>query len=109
MKQPNEESNQLEEIECQKDFGVRVSSFLKPTLHCLKVANKAMPSLKLLILSFDILIHKNFNILPTIYIQAHLEHCIPAVVPFMVQNFKELENIQKKCKQSWINYSTQIF
>ena len=96
MKQPNGETKQLIETEVEKDLGVHVTKTLKPTLHCSKAANKAMSALKLLKMTFGHLTTHNFKILYSVYIRPHLEHCIQAVGPYMVQDFKTLEKVQRR-------------
>ena len=96
MKQPNQKSITLEETNMEKDLGVYVTSSLKPTVHCQKVAKKAMSSLKLLRSAFDNLNLKNFKMLFTTYVRPHLEYNIQAVGPYMRQNFEALEKVQQR-------------
>ena len=86
----------LSETLVEKDLEVHVSNTLKLTTHCHKAANKAMSALRLLRTSFDNLNENNFRPLYTTYVRPHLEYCLQAVGPFMVQDFKALEKVQRR-------------
>ena len=96
MKQANGEARELEETQTERDLGVYLSNTLKPSLHCSKAANKAMTALKLLRMTFGCLTVQNFKILYSVYVRPHLEHCIQAVGPYMIQDFKHLEKVQRR-------------
>ena len=96
MRHLNNESIELEETQLEKDLGVYVSNTLKPTAHCLKAARKAMSALKLLRMAFGSLTTDNFNALYSVYVRPHLEHCIQATGPYMSQDFKALEKVQRR-------------
>ena len=91
-----EKKKTLEETHKEKDLGVHVSNTLKPTLHCSKAANKAMCALRLFRMAFGSFTVSNFKILYSVYIRPHLEHCIQATEPYMIQDFKAIENVQRR-------------
>lgn len=90
---------EVEETVVEKDLGVHVSSTLKPTFHCQKAAKKGMAALRLLRSSFDRFDTTNFKPLFTTYVRPHLEYCIQAVGPYMVQDFKALEKVQRRASK----------
>ena len=96
MKRPNGETKALEETHVEKDLGVQMSNTLKPTLQCTKAANKAMSALKLLRMTFGHFTRSNFKVLYATYVRPHLEHCIQATGPYMAQDFKALERVQRR-------------
>ena len=55
-----------------------------------------MSALKLLRMAFSSLTLSSFKPLYSAFIRSHLEHCIQAVGPYMVQNFKALERVQRR-------------
>ena len=86
----------LEETSVEKDLGVHIANSLKPTYHCEKAANKAMSALKLVRIAFDRLTKNNFKMLYTTYVRPHLDYCIQAMGPYMVQDFRALERVQRR-------------
>ena len=92
----NGEPYQLECTESEKDLGVHVSKSLKPTLHCHKAANRAMSALKLLRIAFGTFTMTSFKPLYTVYVRPHLEYCVQAVGPYMVQDLSALEKVQRR-------------
>ena len=96
MKQDDSGTYEVEETSVEKDVGVYISNTLKPTYHCQKAAKKGMSALRLLKTSFDKLDTSNFKILYTTYVRPHLEYCLQAVGPYMVQDFQLLERVQRR-------------
>ena len=88
--------SKLEETECERDLGVYISNTLKATHHCRKAAGKAMSALRLLKIAFGTLTESNFKLLYTVYVRPHLEYCIQAVGPHMVQDLQTLEKVQRR-------------
>ena len=86
----------LEETHQEKDLGVMVENTLKPTLHCNKAANRGMFALKQIKGTFGMLRKKNFKPIYNAFVRPHIEYCIQAVGPYMVQNFKALEKVQRR-------------
>ena len=86
----------LEETSVEEDLGIHVADTLKPTAHCQRAANKAMSALRLLRRSFDRLEKNNFKQLYTTYVRPHLEYGIQAVGPYMVKDFKTLDQVQRR-------------
>ena len=95
MRQANDEIV-LEETTLERDLGVNVSNTLKATKHCQVAANKAMSSLRLLRMAFSNLNQSNFKVLYTTYVRPHLDYCLSAVGPFMVQDFRALDKVQRR-------------
>ena len=96
MKHDKGETKELEETEVERDLGVYVTETSKPTLNCSKAANKAMSALKLLRMTFGCMTIQNFKIVYNVYVRPHLEHCIQPAGPYMVQDFKLLEKVQRR-------------
>ena len=96
MRGDNGQYSSLKETMDEKDLGINVANTLKPTTHCQKAASKVMSALRLLRLSFDHLNIRNFKSLYTTYVRPHLEYGIQAVGPYMAQDFKALEQVQRR-------------
>ena len=88
--------SKLGETVLEKDLGMHISNTLKPTAHCSKAAGKANSALRLLRNSFSSLNERNFTVLFTTYVRPHLDYCLQAVGPYMVQDFKALEKVQRR-------------
>ena len=86
----------LEETDQEKDLGVIVESNLRPTTHCKKAANRGMTALRKLKGSFRTLSTRNFKPIYNAFVRPHTEYCIQAVGPYMAQNFKTLERVQRR-------------
>ena len=86
----------LSETTIERDLGVNVSNTLKATQHCQRAANKAMSSLRLLRTTFSRLNQSNFNVLYTCYVRPHLDYCLSAIGPYMSQDFRALEKVQRR-------------
>ena len=90
------QKRKLEETALEKDLGIYVSNTLKPTEHCSRAASKAMSALRILYNVFDNLNETNFPVLYTTYVRPHLDYCLSAVGPYMVQDFQALEKVQRR-------------
>ena len=55
-----------------------------------------MCALRLLRMAFGSFTVSNFKILYSVYIRPHLEHCIQATGPYMIQDFKAIEKVQRR-------------
>ena len=88
--------HQLKTTDQEKDLGVLVENTLKPTLHCHQSANKAAAALRRIRKAFVDFDSSSFRMLYTTYVRPHLEYCMQAVGPYMVQDFKVLEKIQRR-------------
>ena len=95
MTQASGQTTELEETQMEKDLGVYVTN-AQPTFNCSKAANKAMSALKLLRMTFGKLDVVNFKTLYSVYIRPHLEHCIQATGPYLRQDIKALEKVQRR-------------
>ena len=80
----------------ERDLGVIVASNLKATSHCHAAAKKGMTALRLLRMAFRNLDVHNFKTLYTTYVRPHLDYCLPAVGPHMVQDVQRLEKVQRR-------------
>ena len=96
MKEDSGVQTTLSVTSVEKDLGVYVTNNLKPTTHCLKASNKAISALRRLKMTFDRIDLKNFKILYSTYVRPHLEHAIQAVGPYMSQDLKALERVQRR-------------
>ena len=87
----------MEETDQEKDLGVIVENNLKPTTHCKKAANRGMTALRKLKGSFRALLSiRNSKPICNAFVRPHTEYCIQAVGPYMAQNFKTLERVQRR-------------
>ena len=86
----------LKETMEERDLGVIVSNTLKPTVHCQKAASKAMTALKLLKIAFNYIDQRNFKTLYSAFVRPHLDYCVQAVGPYMVQDYSALEKVQRR-------------
>ena len=55
-----------------------------------------MSALRILYNVFDSLNETNFPVLYTTYVRPHLDYCLSAVGPYMVQDFQALEKVQRR-------------
>ena len=96
MRDNHGQERKLEETVLEKDLGIYVSNTLKPTEHCHRAASKAMSALRILYNVFDSLNETNFPVLYTTFVRPHLDYCLSAVGPYMVQDFQALEKVQRR-------------
>ena len=90
------QTTQLLKTTQERDLGVMVEDTLKPTLHCHHASVKGMAALRRLKNAFMSINKENFKPLFNTYVRPHLEFCIQAVGPYMAQDFKELEQVQRR-------------
>ena len=86
----------LEETCQERDLGVTVDNTLKPTQHCKMAASRGMSTLKQLKLTFSSISRDNFKPLYNAFVRPHIEYCAQAVGPYMTQNLKALEKVQRR-------------
>lgn len=96
MRQNDTEPKILTSTNQERDLGVIVTSNLKASSHCLAASKKAMTALRLLKMAFYNLDSGNFKALYTTYVRPHLDYCLPAVGPYMVQDIQRLEKVQRR-------------
>uniref|UniRef100_A0A0X3PXH1 Reverse transcriptase domain-containing protein n=1 Tax=Schistocephalus solidus TaxID=70667 RepID=A0A0X3PXH1_SCHSO len=103
----------LKDVETQKDLGVLMTTTLKPSSHCSKVAKRAISVLHAIrraFLDFDEdLFAKTFGT----FIRPHLEYAMHAWKPWTVQDQNCLERVQRKAtkmvrSQSSLPYPTRL-
>ena len=96
MKESNSEPRVLNSTSVETDLGVVVTSNLKATSHCEAASKKAARALRLLKMAFSNLNLGNFKMLYTTYVRPHLDYCLQAVGPHMVQDIQRLEKVQRR-------------
>jgi len=79
-----------------RDLGIFITSDLKPSLQCVKAANKAMSVLGMVRRNFKRLDVEGFRIIYKGHTRPHLEYCIQAWSPFLVKDKLVLENAQRR-------------
>ena len=86
----------LERVDQMRDLGIQVTSDFKPRTQCLqaaKKANTALHQLKRAVCSRD---SKILLPLYTAFVRPHLEYCVQAWAPYLVQDLNTLEDPQKR-------------
>ena len=83
-------------VEEEKDIGVTVSSSLKPSKHCQKVAATANAVLRQLTKNFHYRDRHVFKKLYVQYVRPHVEFSSPAWLPWTEQDKAPLEKVQKR-------------
>ena len=96
MNDGNNGKKTLKPTDVEVDLGVVVSSDLKATAHCRAAAKKATRALRLLKMAFNHLTVDNFKPLYSTYVRPHLDYCLQAVGPHMVQDMQLLERTQRR-------------
>jgi len=89
-------NRRLMETDEERDLGIFITSDLKPSLQCVKAANKAMSVLGMVRRNFKRLDVEGFRIIYKGYIRPHLEYCIQAWSPFLVKDKLVAENVQRR-------------
>ena len=86
----------LESTDQEIDLGVLLEKNLKPTLHCQHAASKASAALRRVRAAFLNLDVSSFKPLYTTYVRPHLEYCMQAIGPYMAQDLKALNKVQRR-------------
>lgn len=86
----------LNKTSSERDLGIIVTNTLKSTEHCQKAAKKGMAALRTLKSAFDGFTVDNFTGIFNTYVRPHLDYCIQAVGPLLVQDLNALERIQRR-------------
>ncbi|BHF80034.1 hypothetical protein SprV_0702315800 [Sparganum proliferum] len=103
----------LQEVEAQKDLGVLMTSSLKPSAHCSRVAKRAMSvlyAIKRAFMDFDEdVFSKTFGT----FVRPHLEYGIQAWRPWAVEDQNCLERVQRRATkmvrgQCSFHYETRL-
>ena len=80
----------------RKRFGADVSSSLKPSLHCIKAAAKAMLLLGITKRNFVTNDEEDFCLLFNGYVRPHLEYCVQFWSPYLKKDTECLEKVHRK-------------
>ncbi|BHF77998.1 hypothetical protein SprV_0602110800 [Sparganum proliferum] len=86
----------LQEVDAQKDLGVWITTSLKPSLQCSKVANSAMSILYLVKRAFSSFDEDCFVKVFQTFVRPHLEFAIQAWRPWTAKDFGILEKVQRR-------------
>ena len=86
----------LTSVSEERDVGVKITSNLKPSKHCVEIANKAKAILRQISKSFHYRDKKTFLNLYKTYVRCHLEYCTPVWSPHSQADIDLLERVQKK-------------
>ena len=86
----------LEVAKAEKDVGVMVTSDLKPSVQCARVAKKANLVLGQLARSVSYRDKFTFMRLYQVFVLPHLSYCAPAWSPYTRADVEHLEKVQKR-------------
>nr|VZI08040.1 unnamed protein product [Spirometra erinaceieuropaei] len=86
----------LQEVDAQKDLGVWITTSLKPSLQCSKVAKSAMSMLYLVKRAFSSFDEDCFAKVFQTFVRPHLEFAIQAWGPWTAKDFGILEKVQRR-------------
>ncbi|BHF62298.1 hypothetical protein SprV_0200528000 [Sparganum proliferum] len=86
----------LQEVDAQKDLGVWITTSLKPSLQCSKVAKSAMSILYLVKRAFSSFDEDCFAKVFQTFVRPHLEFAIQAWRPWTAKDFGILEKVQRR-------------
>ncbi|VDL85809.1 unnamed protein product [Schistocephalus solidus] len=103
----------LQEVDAQKDLGVWISSSLKPSLHCSKVAKSAMSALYLVKRAFSAFDEDCFAKVFRTFVRPQLEFAIQAWRPWNAKDLNILEKVQRRATklvtgQGSLPYETRL-
>nr|VZI26358.1 unnamed protein product [Spirometra erinaceieuropaei] len=86
----------LQEVDAQKDLGVWITTSLKPSLQCSKVAKSAMSMLYLVKRAFSSFDEDCFAKVFQTFVRPHLEFAIQAWRPWTAKDLGILEKVQRR-------------
>nr|VZH98600.1 unnamed protein product [Spirometra erinaceieuropaei] len=89
----------LQEVDAQKDLGVWITTSLKPSLQCSKVAKSAMSMLYLVKRAFSSFDEDRFAKVFQTFVRPHLEFAIQAWRPWTAEDLGILEKVQRRAKK----------
>jgi hypothetical protein len=92
----NDQDCTLQTVDEERDLGVIVSKDLKSAKQCKKAAGKANAVLGMVRRQFQSMNKQAFLILYKGYVRPHLEYCIQAWNPHLVQDIEVMEKVQKR-------------
>ena len=88
--------NFLAEADCEKDLGVWIFGYIKPSIHCCKVTASAMKVLSMIKRSFTNILKGMFTFLYKTYVRPHLDYCSSIWSPYLAKDIDVLEKAQKR-------------
>jgi hypothetical protein len=88
--------NALKSVEVEKDLGVLIDHSLKPSSQCLKSANKAMSTMRMIKRAFKTLSVELFTKIYPTFVRPHLEYAIQAWRPWLQRDINLLSNVQRR-------------
>ncbi|BHF68997.1 hypothetical protein SprV_0301203800 [Sparganum proliferum] len=86
----------LQEVDSQKDLGVWITTSLKPSLHCKKIAKSAMSVLYLVKRTFSAFDEDCFAKVFRTFVRPQLEFAIQAWRPWTAKDISILERVQRR-------------
>nr|VZI29512.1 unnamed protein product [Spirometra erinaceieuropaei] len=86
----------LQEVDSQKDVGVWITTSLKPSLHCTKIAKSAMSVLYLVKRAFSAFDEDCFAKVFRTFVRPQLEFAIQAWRPWTAKDLSILERVQRR-------------
>nr|VZI49747.1 unnamed protein product [Spirometra erinaceieuropaei] len=86
----------LQEVDSQKDLGVWITTSLKPSLHCTKIAKSAMSVLYLVKRAFYAFDEDCFAKVFRTFVRPQLEFAIQAWRPWTAKDLSILERVQRR-------------
>nr|VZI12352.1 unnamed protein product [Spirometra erinaceieuropaei] len=103
----------LQEVDSQKDLGVWITTSLKPSLHCTKIAKSAMSVLYLVKRAFSAFDEDCFAKVFRTFVRPQLEFAIQAWRPWTAKDLSILERVQRRATklvagQGLLPYATRL-
>nr|VZI45770.1 unnamed protein product [Spirometra erinaceieuropaei] len=103
----------LQEVDSQKDLGVWITTSLKPSLHCTKIAKSAMSVLYLVKRAFSAFDEDCFAKVFRTFVRPQLEFAIQAWRPWTAKDLSILERVQRRATklvagQGSLPYATRL-
>nr|VZI50351.1 unnamed protein product [Spirometra erinaceieuropaei] len=104
----------LQEVDSQKDLGVWITTSLKPSLHCTKIAKSAMSVLYLVKRAFSAFDEDCFAKVFRTFVRPQLEFAIQAWRPWTSKDLSILERVQRRATklvagQGSLPYATRSY
>nr|VZI30179.1 unnamed protein product [Spirometra erinaceieuropaei] len=102
-----------QEVDSQKDLGVWITTSLKPSLHCTKIAKSAMSVLYLVKRAFSAFDEDCFAKVFRTFVRPQLEFAIQAWRPWTAKDLSILERVQRRATklvagQGSLPYATRL-
>jgi len=88
--------NVLQKVDEEKDLGIFVTSDLKPSVHCVNAAAKAMQVLGVIKRNFVLTDEEDFRLLFNGFVRPHLEYCVSVWSPYLKKDIECLEKVQRR-------------